>query len=367
MGVLEKIQEIEREINRTQKNKATEYHLGILKAKLARYRQELLEIKTGSSGPGKGEGFDVMKSGDARVALIGFPSVGKSTLLNEITTTKSVAAAYEFTTLTCIPGNIEYEGTTIQLLDLPGIIQGASQGKGRGKQVISTARTADLVVMMIDATKTLFQKQLLEEELEAMGIRLNKSPPNIYVKKLERGGVSFNATVPQSALNEQLVTHILKEYKMHNAEVLVREDVTIDQFIDVLDGNRKYIPCLYVYNKIDRVSIEEIERLLKEPQSVVVSCELNLNLDYLKEMIWESLNMTRVYSKKPGEFPDLDVPIVLRSGATIEDFCHCLHRDLASIFKYALVWGISVKHNPQKVGLSHVLEEGDVIQIVKKT
>jgi uncharacterized protein len=367
MGVLEKIQEIEREINRTQKNKATEYHLGILKAKLARYRQELLEIKTGSSASGKGEGFDVIKSGDARVALIGFPSVGKSTLLNEITTTRSVSAAYEFTTLTCIPGNIEYEGATIQLLDLPGIIQGASQGKGRGKQVISTARTADLIILMIDATKTLFQRQLLEEELEIMGIRLNKTPPNIYVKKLERGGVSFNATVPQSTLNEQLVTHILKEYKMHNAEVIVREDVTIDQFIDVLDGSRKYIPCLYVYNKIDKVSMEEIERLIKEPQSVVLSCELGLNMDYLKKMIWHFLNMTRVYSKKPGEFPDLDIPTVLRKGATIEDFCHRLHRDLASIFKYALVWGTSVKHNPQKVGLSHVLEEGDVIQIVKKT
>lgn len=68
MGVVEKIQEIEREINRTQKNKATEHHLGILKAKLAKYRQQLLEPTT--KGGAKGEGFDVMKSGDARVALV---------------------------------------------------------------------------------------------------------------------------------------------------------------------------------------------------------------------------------------------------------------------------------------------------------
>ena len=73
MGILEKISEIEAEIARTQKNKATEYHLGLLKGKLARFRAELLENQTKSSG-GKGEGFDVMKSGDARVALIGFPS-----------------------------------------------------------------------------------------------------------------------------------------------------------------------------------------------------------------------------------------------------------------------------------------------------
>uniref|UniRef100_A0A8C3W420 Developmentally regulated GTP binding protein 2 n=1 Tax=Catagonus wagneri TaxID=51154 RepID=A0A8C3W420_9CETA len=75
MGILEKISEIEKEIARTQKNKATEYHLGLLKAKLAKYRAQLLEPS--KSAPSKGEGFDVMKSGDARVALIGFPSVGK--------------------------------------------------------------------------------------------------------------------------------------------------------------------------------------------------------------------------------------------------------------------------------------------------
>ena len=83
MGILEKISEIEREIGRTQKNKATEYHLGTLKAKLAKYRAQLLE-PTGKKGE-KGEGSDVLKSGDARVAMIGFPSVGKSSLLNHLT------------------------------------------------------------------------------------------------------------------------------------------------------------------------------------------------------------------------------------------------------------------------------------------
>jgi len=103
---------------------ATEYHLGLLKAKLAKYRSQLLEPAKKSE---KGEGFDVLKSGDARVALIGFPSVGKSTLLSTLTATQSEAASYEFTTLTCIPGVIEYKGANIQLLDLPGIIEGAAQ------------------------------------------------------------------------------------------------------------------------------------------------------------------------------------------------------------------------------------------------
>ena len=70
----------------------------------------------------------MVKAGDARVAMIGFPSVGKSTLLGKLTQTASAMGAYEFTTLTCIPGNIEYRDARIQLLDLPGIIEGASGG-----------------------------------------------------------------------------------------------------------------------------------------------------------------------------------------------------------------------------------------------
>jgi ribosome-interacting GTPase 1 len=92
------------------------------------------------AGSGGGSGFDVSKSGDARVALVGFPSVGKSTFLSKITKTKSEVAAYSFTTLTAIPGVLEYGGAEIQILDLPGIIEGASEGKGRGRQVISAAK-----------------------------------------------------------------------------------------------------------------------------------------------------------------------------------------------------------------------------------
>ena len=106
MGIVDKIKELENEYARTQKNKATEGHLGIIKAKLSKLRGELLQDQAGSGGGG--EGFAVPRSGDGRVALIGFPSVGKSSLLSTLTTTQSEAAGYEFTTLTCIPGNIIY-------------------------------------------------------------------------------------------------------------------------------------------------------------------------------------------------------------------------------------------------------------------
>lgn len=364
MGILEKISEIEKEIARTQKNKATEYHLGLLKAKLAKYRSQLLE-PTGKAGA-KGEGFDVMKSGDARCALIGFPSVGKSTLLSTLTNTHSEQANYEFTTLTCIPGVIKYHGADIQLLDLPGIIEGAAQGKGRGRQVIAVARTADLVIMMLDATKPNVHRGLLEKELESVGLRLNKPKPNIYFKIKKGGGLSFNATCTLTKCSEKLVQMILHEYKIFNAEVLFREDASADDFIDVICANRVYLPCLYVYNKIDQIAIEEVDRIAREPHSVVVSCNMRLNLDYLLDKIWEYLSLVRVYTKKRGARPDFEDGLIMRSGCTVEHVCHTIHRTLVPQFKYGLVWGKSAKYNPQRVGITHSMCHDDVIQVVKK-
>ncbi|WFD04221.1 Ribosome-interacting GTPase 2 [Malassezia obtusa] len=340
------------------------YHIGNLRAKLAKLRMQLLEPEKKGGKPG--EGFDVMKSGNARVVLIGFPSVGKSTLLNTITDTESAAAAYEYTTLTAIPGVLEYEGARIQILDLPGIIEGAAQGRGRGRQVVSVAKTADLVLMMLDATKSAQQRPLLEKELEDVGIRLNQTRPDVQLKKKSGGGIVVTKAMglTLTKIDEKMIRTILQGYKLHNCDVMIREDITVDQFIDVVLGNRKYVPCLYVYNKIDRISMEEMDRLANQPCNVVISCELNLNLDYLVDRIWESLSLNRIYTKKRGHHPDLDDPIVVRKGATIEHVCHGVHRALVDKFAYASVYGKSSKFpSAQKVGLNHVVANDDVVTI----
>ena len=373
MGIVDKIKELENEYARTQKNKATEGHLGIIKAKLSKLRGELLQDQAGSGGGG--EGFAVPRSGDGRVALIGFPSVGKSSLLSTLTTTQSEAAGYEFTTLTCIPGNIIYNDTRIQLLDLPGIIEGAAHGKGRGKEVIAVARTSDLVLIVLDAAKEGVDnhKMILERELETVGLRLNKRPPNITLTKKATGGVKFNATVPLTKLGddpEKTVLQILKEFKLHNAEVLFREDCSTDELIDVINGNRKYVRCLYVYNKIDMIPLEDVETLARQPDSIVISVRQKLNLDYLLARMWDAMGLVRVYCKKRGCPPDLDEPVVLsaqRHGITIEAATQRISKELLVIFNYAEVWGTSAKHSPQRVGLQHKLHDEDVFQIVAQT
>ncbi|EHA22354.1 hypothetical protein ASPNIDRAFT_51019 [Aspergillus niger ATCC 1015] len=361
VNITEKIKEIEDEMRRTQK-----YHLGLLKGKLARLRAQLLE-PTGGSGGG-GAGFDVSKSGDARVALVGFPSVGKSTFLSKITKTKSETAAYAFTTLTAIPGVLEYGGAEIQILDLPGIIEGASEGKGRGRQVISAAKTSDLILMVLDATKRAEQRALLEAELDAVGIRLNKEPPNIYLKQKKAGGMKITFQTPPKYLDEKIIYNVLRDYKMLNCEVLVRDEyATIDDFIDVImKDHRKYIRCLYVYNKIDGVSLDFLDQLAREPYTAVMSCELDLGVEDVVDRIWKELRLIRVYTKRKGEEPDFSEALICRSNSTIEDVCDNIHRTLKETFKYAMVWGASARHIPQRVGLGHVVSDEDVVSIVAK-
>lgn len=365
MGLIEKIKEIEAEMARTQKNKATEYHLGQLKAKLAKYRSQLLEVpKTGK----KGEGFDVQRQGDARICLIGFPSVGKSTLLSKVTNTISEVADYEFTTLTCKPGIINYKDAKIQLLDLPGIIEGASEGRGRGRQVIAVAKSCDMILMILDATRDDSQKNKLERELKTVGIRINQEPPRITFIKKKVGGIVVNKTVPLTKLDQKLIITVLHQYKIHNCSLLFNEDCTVDDLIDVIEGNRKYIKCIYVYNKIDMLPLKDIKQIASRDNTIVISSSKSWNLDVLVEYIFQKLEIIRIYTKVRKEQPDFTKPITLtkqRGSQTIEAVLGQIHKDLIKEFKFALVWGKSAKHTPQRVDMYHKLADEDVLQIIK--
>ncbi|TBT97686.1 small GTP-binding protein [Hamiltosporidium magnivora] len=359
MGIQDRIKEIENEMARTQRNKKTEHHFGVMKARLAKLKQDLLIPKSIIS---KTDTFEVMKDGDARVSLIGFPSVGKSTLLSKITSTESKAAEYEFTTLTCVAGKLNYNGTNIQILDLPGIICGASQGIGRGKQVIGVARTADLILIVLDPLR-LSDKKVLENELYSMGIRLNKNKPDISLTITQSGGININFLIKQTNLTEPTVTGILKEYKINNCIMIVREDVTDDDIIDILTNRAVYVPCLFCYNKIDNLTLQELENLNLDENSFALSSQRDWNLEELKEEIWYRLGIKRVYTKRKGCFPDLNLPVILRKSCTVKDFCKNIHRDFVDNFKFALIWGASAKHNPQKVGLNHELCDEDVVRV----
>jgi len=361
MDIEEKIKEIEDEIRRTPYNKATAHHIGKLKAKLSRLRDKAV-----SRTARKGKGFHVKKSGDATIVLVGFPSVGKSTLLNIITNAQAKVGEYQFTTLDVIPAVMKYKGARIQVLDIPGIIPGASKGRGRGREVLSVARNADLIVMIIDILEPK-QREVIIEELRNVGIRLDEKPPDIKVKRKKRGGIQVSTTVQLTHLNEKIIRSILNEYGIHNAELLIRDDATIDQFIDVMEANRAYIPSLTVFNKVDLVDKEHVKSIQEEiPESIFISAKKKINIDSVREKIFEKLNLIRVYLRPPQGESDHEEPLIIKKGATVKDVCGKLHRDFIRKFRHARVWGDSVKFQGQKVGIDHILKDGDILTIITR-
>ena len=359
------IKTIEDEIRKTSYNKATSHHIGRLKAKLARLRDELQKQAISKSSH-VGKGYGIKKSGHATIIMVGFPSVGKSTLLNHLTGTNAAVAAYEFTTLEVIPGTLEYKGTRLQFLDVPGLIRGAAAGRGRGKEVISIMRNADMILIIVDVFQ-LEQYDILVKELYDAGIRINARPPEVIIRKLSRGGITINSTVKldQIGLDEKMIRVVLSEYRIHNAEVLIREKITLDELIDVATGNRKYLHAITVINKIDLADPLTLSKAQERfPDAIMISAEENLKLETLKEQIYKQLGFMRIYLKPQGAPPDMDHPLVLRMDSTVADACSTIHRDFIERFRYARIWGPSAKHSGQRVGLLHVLSADDVVSIV---
>ncbi|MDE1726552.1 MAG: GTP-binding protein [Thaumarchaeota archaeon] len=364
MGIPEKIQSIKDEMAKTQINKATEHHVGLLKAKLAKLRREQDEIK--SRGSGSSIGFDVKRTGDATVVLIGLPSVGKSTLLNKLTGAKSAVGAFQFTTTTVVPGMMEYRGAKIQVLDLPGIIKGASTGKGLGKRVLAVAKSADLVLIILDVFQP-YHEEVIRTELGNIGIRLDQKPPNIVIEKSGDGGLAVSQQVSITKISESLLKDILRVYGINNARVLIREDIDSEQLIDYVSGNKFYVESLTVMNKIDLVNqgfLNELQEKIKS-KIIPISADADVNVNALKDAIYEKLDFIRIYMRPKGGETDYKEPLIIRRNSRVLEVCNKLHRDLKKDFRYALVWGKSVKFGGQRVGIAHTLEDEDVLTIVK--
>ena len=360
-SIQEQIAEIEDEIQRTPYNKATQHHIGKLKAKLARLKDRA-EKKTGGA---TGTSYAVSKEGNATVSLVGFPSAGKSTLLNQLTNAESDVGDYDFTTLRIIPGMMEYKGANIQLLDMPGIVRGASRGKGRGREIISVIRASDLIVIILDVFET--NLGLILEELHDAGIRFKDRLPDIVATRMDRGGINVNTTLKLTKIDEEMIEDIFREWGYINADVVVREDVTEDRVIDWLAGNRAYISSILVLNKVDLVTkayLNHLKKKLKGWEILPISAKNGTGLPKLRKKVYDTLEFIRVYMKPQGKEADLEEPLVIRKGSTVAAVCDSIHRDFRRKFKHANVWGKSAKFPGQRVGLGHVLKDKDVVTVI---
>ena len=357
----DEIKRLEDEIAKTKYNKRTQSHVGLVKAKLAKLKEK---EETRRSGGKAGQGYTVRRSGDATVVLLGFPSVGKSTLLNALTNAESATAAYAFTTVSVIPGMLEYQHAKIQVLDVPGILKGASDGTGRGKEVLSVIRGADMVLMVIDINHP-EHLDVLRQELYNTNVRVNQRKPDVRIKKTMKHGIRVGRTVKTEELNDETITAVLKEFKINNADVLIREPINVDQLIDVIEDNKHYMPLAIALSKADLVSPQRAEEIKKSVGAeATISAEKRVGIEELKSLIFRKLSFIRVFLKEPGKDADMEEPLIMRSGCSVRDVCDKLHRDFVGKFKFVRLWGPSSKFPGQKLlSLDHRLKDNDILEI----
>lgn len=361
MGREDRIKELEEELKNTKYNKRTQHSIGLLKAKIARLKQE---AEHQGSKKGHAHGYAIKKSGDASVVLLGFPSVGKSTLLNALCGTDSPVGAYEFTTLDVIPGTIEINHAKVQILDVPGIVYGAASGRGRGREVLGVIRSADLILMVVDALNP-GQRQALLDEVYGSGIRLDVEPPRVTIKRKPKGGIDVGSRVKLTKIDRETVKGVCREMRITNADLLIKEDLDVDRLIDAIEGNRAYISGITVVSKADLVSAERREQLKRDLHpDLFISASSGQGLEELKQLIYDRLGLVSIFLKEVGKEPDLKEPLVMRKGVTIGDVCRKLHREFIKKFRYARIWGPTAKFDAQIIRrLDKRLQDGDILEI----
>ncbi|MFQ6013111.1 MAG: TGS domain-containing protein, partial [Thermoplasmata archaeon] len=226
------------------------------------------------------------------------------------------------------------------------------------------ARIADLLLLMVDVHHP--DVDPLLTELQEGSIRIDQEPPQVSLRRADRGGLHVAFTGPQTELDADTVREVTREWGMVNGQITIREDLTVDRLVDHLAGNRVYVPGLVALNKIDLIGEGELDRILRmlEGRTVVpISAKAEVGIDLLIETIYARLSFIRVYLKPPGQKDAAEEPIILRDGGTVADVCRLLHRDFVRRFRRAEVWGPSARYPGQRVGVEHALRDGDVLSL----
>lgn len=359
----ERLEALEKMLSLIPKHKGTEKMQMQIKKKISKTKEEIEArvIKT-THGPT----FNIKKEGAAQVALVGLPNSGKSLLLNGLTNADVSVGDYPFTTTMPTPGMLEYQDIQIQLVEIPAVIKDVSLGKGLGLQILSAIRAADVVVLVIDLSQNpLDQMELILNELEKGGIRLNENPPDVEIIKKAEEGIDIRG-IQLFEGKEKVVKKLLLKDKIHNAIVVFRGYTTVEQFQEVLDESTAFRPAVVVANKGDTKSSKKAFNQLKKQfesfEIVPVSAKKSINLDEVKALLYNKLNIIRVYTKTPGEevaYP----PITLKPDSTVHEAAGRIHKQFQRNFKYARIWGPSAKYKGQKVGSEHVLKDGDIMEV----
>jgi ribosome-interacting GTPase 1 len=321
------------------KHKGAENLRSDLNKKVAEQKSELERLKSHAAKKGgSAPSMYVKKDGVGQVVLIGLPNSGKSWLLNKLVG-RDIAEVtpYPFATKEPIPGMMTYDGALVQLIELPAIIEGSSDGKAQGREIIGVIRNADSVICVINSEE---QKRVLIEELSKSFIYLNRTRPPIIVKASSFPGIQISGKEFLMFPSEKLEAY-LKNSGHSNVQVIVSGK--INSLGDVAEGMNEKI-C---YKKA----------LFVNPYSINDHSVVDL-----KDQLFLTLDKILVFTKRPGLEADMRDPLALQKGSTIFDLAKILHKDFARNLKFARVWG-STKFPGQRVGPEYILKNKDIVEI----
>ncbi len=354
----ERIRYLEEYLSSIPKHKGTERERGVLKRRLALLR-EGLEKRAERGG---GREVSVKKQGAAQVVLAGFPNAGKSSLLRVITNAEARVADYAFTTVEPNVGMLEVKGVGIQIVDLPGLISGAARGKGMGRRFLSIIRNADVIAFFLSMDdKPLERLNKLMHEFEMAGIRINKRRPDVKVYKRGSGGVNILG-FHLLTFDKNEAVRTCRDFGIINADIRINHRISLEEFVDAVDKRVVWKRGFAVINKLD-LDPEGAKRLKKRIEgeynlpTITISVKDGTNLEGIKDLIWKICGVMRIYTTADEE------PLVLPVGSRVIDAARRIHSELVRGFRFAKVWGKSVKYPGQRVGKEHVLQDGDRIEI----
>ncbi len=366
----EQIAHLERFLGVVVKHKGVENHLRMAKGKLKRLRAQQIKLKQVKKG--SGEKWLVPKGEDAQIVIIGCVNSGKSSVLNTIAKSEATkVGSYPFTTVKPAVGSITAKGARLQLVELPAVVEGSTEGEMSGKLVLAGIRNGDCVIITLDlSADPVNQIKILLEELKKGKIRLNTQKPLVSIEKVGSGNIQvFNVHYFEGE-GINAVNDIMGAKGYVNAIVRFHGPTTVDKFLDSLDNTITYLPAIILASKGDlggskkgyKRLIEYMKESKQEFPIKPTSTVQNEGFEEIEEVIFSQLGRIRIYTRSAvGDTAER--PIILREGSTVEDAIGVLSKKMLKFFRFARVWGSSANFAGEKVGLERTLHDGDIIQV----
>lgn len=374
-SIEEKIKLLGEFISLVPKHKATENIVATNRSRLAKMKRELEDHNKKQKSLQKViSPFSIKKEGIQIILLSCFqtPGIGKTTILNYLTG----AAKDKIGKFTPLPevGIFNYNNIRFQIVEMPSLMIGASEGVGNGKEIISQIRSCDLLCLCVDLSKNIKeQMHLLLTELEKSEVRLNVSSPPITIQKTGANKIQvLFMTEEAQQINEmeeltEKIKNIVIANGIHNGIIKIYGEITLNQVVDALTPSVVYKKSILLGTKGDLPHTQEFFAKLKEnyletfPLIIGTSIRTGNFPQNFGEIILKFLKKIRIYTMNSGTVAEK--PLIMDENPTIKDVALKVHRSFYNAFNHAIVIREGERQKRKKVGLDYVLNDNDIIEI----